>query len=77
MTAPDSPFPTPGDLAGRDFWNTQWGHKSSSRGRIGLPRLRHSEVQHAEMFDRAFAQVGDANGKVTREIGASDSGWPR
>lgn len=75
MTLPDPPSTTPGDLAGRDFWNTLWGDKASARGEIGSPHLRHSEINHAEMFDRAFAHIGNTEGKRILEIGAGDSGW--
>lgn len=52
-----------------------WGGKSAARDEIGSPHLRHSEVQHAEMFDRAFAYLGETTGKEILEIGAGDSGW--
>lgn len=73
---PGSPDPTPsGDLAGRDFWNSLWGEKSEERREIGFPDLRHWEIPHAELFDRAFSMTGDPRGKEILEIGAGDSGW--
>lgn len=75
MTLPDSSSSNPGDLAGPDFWNTLWGQKQAVRGEIGRPALRHSEIQHAQFFDKAFSNIGDTRGKEILEIGAGDSGW--
>lgn len=63
-----------GDLAGQEFWNSLWASKRHSRA-VGAKPLNLVEQEFERFFDRAFALLGDTNGKRILEIGCGDSGW--